>query len=146
MPRRNENKQLTPFADALEQWMLHEHRFPWSRPKLSAETGIPPSTINGWYREVNDPRQPPSFPEPDAFYALLRVTGWSPEKLMELTGYTELPTKATSESEFIREFAEKDNGLTDLEKEKFSRLITRAMAEYLNRPKRPPRRGKNAGS
>lgn len=143
MPRVNEEKQLTPFAEALQDWMFHEHRIPWSRPRLAAEAGLPASTINGWFRDIH---KKPSMPEPEALGALLRVTGWSPEKLMELTGYTEWPAAVASESEYIREFMERSPILTDQDREKFGRVITEAMAEYHSKPKRPPRQAKAKSS
>lgn len=141
MPRVNEEKQLTPFAEALQDWMFHEHRIPWSRPRLAAEAGLPASTVNGWFMDV---RKNPTLPGPDALRALERVTKWSREKLLELTGYAEWPAAAESESEFLRDFVEESRDLSDLEKEKFGRLITQAMAVYHARPKRPPRETKNA--
>ena len=136
MPKIDETRQLTPFAEALQDWMFHTHRIPWSRPKLAAEAGLPHSTITGWFTRG-------TLPAPDAFWAIVRVTGWTPEKLMELTGYTELPTKATSESEWIRQYVDEATDLSDMEKEKFRRLITRAMAAYINKPRLPARRKKS---
>lgn len=127
------DRELTPFAEALQEWLYHGHRIPWSRATLARALDIPHSTVTGWFVRGN-------MPEADAFHALLRVTEWTPEKLMRLTGYTEMPAKIQNVWQFIREKLKTAEGLDASTKVRAQQYLDEWQAEYNNLPVRPPRR------
>jgi hypothetical protein len=127
------DRTLTPFAEELQDWMYHGHRIPWSRATLAKALDIPHSTVTGWFVRGN-------MPEADAFHALLRVTEWTPEKLMKLTGYTEMPAKTQNVWQFIREKLKAADGLDASVKVRAQQFLDELQAEDTALPVRPPRR------
>ncbi len=102
MPRALElsRDELTPFAAALQDWMW-DQRPSWPRSKLAARLGVARGTVDSWFRSTRTAKRgaQPTLPTGHAVAAVLRVTGWTPERLMELTGYRELPPP--DEREFV---------------------------------------------
>ncbi len=134
----SESTSLTPFADALEQWLFDQSaktRRRWSRRTLAEAQDVSYGTVDGWFKSATSTRKA-ALPEPEAFWALVRVTGWTPEHLRQLIGYEALPPHVLGPWDFLRERAPgrfSDAGVLA----NVMRWIDDVQREYRELPKRP---------
>lgn len=132
-------KPLTRFADALEAWLYEKSaqtRSRWSRRKLAEALDISYGAVDNWFSKS-------TLPEPSAFWALVRVTGWEPAYLQELCGYPDLPPHVLGPWDFIYEEIETATLTADI-KAKFSLFIQEVQRKYYHKPKRPRARRRSA--
>lgn len=142
-----ERRYASRFAEELQQWLWHGRGYDkpaWSRRKLgealaNSREGVQVSysTIDKWFNAG-------TMPEPEAFWALVRVTGWEPEKLRELTGYSEVPPHVTGFWEFLHGDLEQEATIDPLHKRIVRAWLERAQIKFNNLPKRPRRRNARA--
>ena len=126
--------RYSPFARALQEWLWHGRGYDkpsWSRRRLAEALDVSYSTIDAWFTRG-------ATPEPEAFWSLARVTGWEPEKLAQLAGYSELPPRTLGQWDFLRDYIETHG--TGPAKLQALRWIDEAQREYYRKPKRPGRR------
>lgn len=149
MPRALElnRDELTPFAAALQDWMW-DQRPSWPRSKLAARLGVARGTVDSWFRSTRTAKRgaQPTLPTGPAVRRVISVTGWTDEKLMELTGYRELPPPG--EREFVTAYiATYPEWRTRPDMQAAAHaFLAEAYAEYdrLSR-QRPPKRTKAPG-
>ena len=134
---RNEHHNWTAFADALDAWLYEEsarRRSRFSRRKLAEELGVSYGATDNWFTRG-------TLPEPEAFWALVRVTGWTPEHLAALCGYAELPPHTLGPWDFLREELDASDEFRATEKERIRAWIDAVALRYRAKPKRPGTRG-----
>ena len=138
-----ERRYASRFAEELQQWLWHGRGYDkpaWSRRKLAEALAnsregvqVSYSTIDKWFNAG-------SMPEPEAFWALVDVTGWEPEKLRQLTGYSELPPHTLGPWTFLYDHLERTHRFTLPGKAPIRAWLQEAQADYNKLPKRPGRR------
>lgn len=126
-----DRRHWTPFADAIDAFLYEQSardRSHWSRHTLADALGVSPSTINAWFN-----RQ--TLPDAYAIHQLLKLTGWDTEKMLRLTGRTELPPYTLSETEYIRQAIANDERVQADQRAKWLQYFD----EYVRAYKRLPR-------
>lgn len=100
--------EMTPFAQALQDWMWYENKPPMlSRTELSDRLRIARTTVDTWFRAAH-PQQPgakvATIPQGRAWYAVLRLTGWDEATMLRLTNYRQPPDYAPDAFDFALEW------------------------------------------
>lgn len=134
-----DKRPWTKFADVLDAWLYEEsarRRSRFSRRKLAEALDVSYGAVDNWFSKG-------TLPEPEAFWALVRVTKWTPEHLAELAGYADVPPKTLGPWDFQREkamtwFADVGQRATVMQ------FIDECQREYYHKPKRPQQRRRNA--
>lgn len=130
---RQDRHNWTPFADALDAWLYEEsarRRSRMSRRKLAEALDLSYGAVDNWFTRG-------TLPEPEGFWALVRVTGWKPEQLAALCGYQELPPHVLGPWDFAREELERDRRFRAAEKQIIRQWLDEMALRYHNKPRRP---------
>ncbi len=129
-----EYAELTPFAQAVLDWMWYENRPPiQNQVRLAERLGLPRSTVSSWFSPSKR-----ALPEGRGWHAVAQATGWPDEKLLKLTGYTTPPVDRMTPWQFLRQQVQRRWGHEAAE---IAQWIDEMEIAYRAAPaKRPPRR------
>lgn len=133
--------RYTPFGQALQRWLWTGRGYgkpSWSRRRLAQELeGVSLGAVDSWFSRG-------TRPEPQAFWELVRVTGWEPDYLRQLAGYDEMPPQVQGPWAFAREHAQERWSYDAARLADVLQWLTDVQREYERKPKRPTQHRKKA--